>query len=380
MIFGLIGEGGSGKSAIAVSIALDHLKQYDIIYTNIEDFNKNDSVVDIASNLNTDIDIRHFDNDSEAFLDVLRDIEVIQADNDVDEKFKILILYDECHKSLRRFTSSKDEDVYISDFLSEHRHYHTDFYFLTQGYKKIADMYKGEFKAWYLSVDDQFKSDPDHILFKKMDKDCKIKIGVKRFKKSLKWRGKSGNLYKVFDCYNSGDNGEKQINLGLSMFAKKKYAFIAILLFVVGAIFYSYTSVSSMFGKKLTKTSSNVSSKTSLKVVSSSVDNSVSPDDINFSDKLIALTSIKDKTSIVGNFKIIKCLFDVKRKLYIFDNRILTKNNFDSLNDYFVFKLVTVQIVSENFFKFSYLVNSDIASVLDSSSVSKKTKSMKFHK
>ena len=364
MVFGVIGEGGSGKSAIAVAIGLDHLNKYDVIFTNIKDFNKDHSIEDIANSKNTEIIIKHFENTSFAFQEILEEIEILQSDNSNDEKLKILILYDECHKSLRRFTSTKPEDVYMSDFFSEHRHFHTDFYFLTQGYKKIAEMYKGEFKAWYLSVDDQKKGDTNEILFKKMDKECKDKVGMKRFKKTRKWKGKSGNLYTVFDCYDSGDDGEKQINQGISQFAKKKYFFIIVLIgFLISAV-YSYNSVISLLAgeddviqeqpKKLTISK--------VRVISSNDDNST----FIYSNRFEKLKKHKKNNSIVSDFQIVYCLYDVRRGLYIFDNRILTQKNFDSLNELFLFEILDTQIISENVYKYEYLVSSEISSLLSS--------------
>jgi zona occludens toxin (predicted ATPase) len=369
MIFGIIGEGGSGKSAITVSIALDHLENYDVIFTNIKGFNKNSSVEDIAELKNTEIIIKHFENTSEAFREILEEIEIIQADNSNDEKLKVLVLYDECHKSLRRFTNTKDEDIYMSDFFSEHRHFHTDFYFMTQGYKKIADMYKGEFKAWYVSVDDQFKDNTDEIVFKKMDKECKTKIGVKRYKKNRKWKGKSGNLYQVFDCYDSGDSGEKQQKQGISLFAKKKYFFILVLIFVIISFYYSYKDISSMFStdekqSKVITSTKNVSKKTIKKD-----DNTTIVNDFEYSDRFELLKNHKENNNIIADFLIVHCLYDVQRRLYIFDNRILTQKNFDELNELFLFEILNTQIISENVYRYEYLVNSEISFILSSKSL-----------
>ena len=380
MIFGVIGEGGSGKSAITVAMALDHLEKYDVIFTNIKGFNKNTSVEDIAELKNTEIIIKHFENTADAFREILEEIEILQADNENDEKLKVLVLYDECHKSLRRFSNLKDEDVYMSDFFSEHRHFHTDFYFMTQGYKKIADMYKGEFKAWYISVDDQFKGNTDEIMFKKMDKDNKTKIGVKRFKKSTKWKGKSGNLYTVFDCYDSGDRGEKQQNQGFSLFAKKKYFFIVVLAGVIISFYFSYERISSMFSDKpdenpiIKETSQNV--KQNKTIVINDYNSTTASDEFVYSDRFELLVSHKEKNSVIAGFSVVKCLFDVKRRLYIFDNKILTQNNFDSLNELFLFEIIDTQIISENVYKYEYLVNNEIASLL-TTKVNKKTKKQK---
>jgi len=370
MIFGVIGEGGSGKSAITVAMALDHLTKYDVIFTNIKGFNKNSSVEDIATLQKAEIIIKHFENTSDAFREILEEIEIIQADNENDEKLKVLVLYDECHKSLRRFTSTKDEDVYMSDFFSEHRHFHTDFYFMTQGYKKVAEMYKGEFKAWYISVDDQFKSDPDHIVFKKMDKDCKTKIGIKRFKKSKKWKGKSGNLYQVFDCYDSGDDGEKQQNQGISLFAKKKYFFIIVLIGVIISFYYSYKDISSMFSDKVDKTQSKTTTKkVSKNIIINNDNNNTDIVEFTYSDRFELLTNHKEKNKIIAEFSIIHCLYDVRRRLYIFDNRILTQKNFNALNELFLFEILNTQIISENVYRYEYLVNAEIAPTLSSKSI-----------
>ena len=370
MIFGIVGEGGTGKSAITVAMSLDHLHKYDIIYTNIKGYNKNHSVEDIAEFLNTEVEIRHFENTSEAFLEVLDDIEILQAENENDEKFKILVMYDECHKALRRFTNSKDEDIRISDFLSEHRHYHTDFYFMTQGYKKIADMYKGEFKAWFVSVDDQFKSNPDEIMFKKMDKENKTKIGIKRFKKSTKWRGKSGAFYKVFDCYDSGDDGTKLQKQGLSLLAKRKYIFFFFVVLFLVALYFSYGSVTSMFSSDVEKNPVlKETVKKSSKILNESDSNTSLVEDFTYSDRFELLQNHISKNEVISNFSIIKCLYDVKRKLYIFDNRTLTQKNFDSLNELFLFEILNTQIISENVYKFEYLVNSDLALILSSNPI-----------
>jgi len=379
MIFGVIGEGGSGKSAITVATGIDHLDKYDVIYTNIKGFNKNHSIEDIASAKNTDIMIRHFENTSFAFQEILEDIEILQADNENDEKLKILVLYDECHKSLRRFTSTKPEDIYLSDFFSEHRHFHTDFYFLTQGYKKVAEMYKGEFKAWYLSVDDQKKGDTNEILFKKMDKDCKDKVGMKRFKKSRKWKGNSGNLYTVFDCYDSGDDGEKQINQGISLFAKKKYFFIAALVGAIISLIYAYNSVTSLISPK-DHNSTVTPSAPGAKIYKSNIHTNVVSVDNNssfhYSDRFELLKNDKEHNSIVSDFVIVHCIYDVKRGLYIFDNRVLTQKNFESLNDLFLFEILDTQLISENVYRYEYLVNSEIASLLTSKQVTKKKKEL----
>ena len=376
MIFGIIGEGGSGKSAITVAMALDHLENYDVIFTNIKGFNKNSSVEDIAALHDTEIMIKHFENQPEAFKEILEEIEVIQADNSNDEKLKVLVLYDECHKSLRRFTNTKEEDIYMSDFFSEHRHFHTDFYFMTQGYKKVADMYKGEFKAWYLSVDDQFKSDPNHIVFKKMDKECKTKIGVKRYKKNRKWKGKSGNLYQVFDCYDSGDDGEKQQDQGSSLFAKKKYFFAVALIGALCAFYYAYANVTSMFSSEDKNSTTSTTTKTiqtkNIKNITS--DTNETNTDFEYSDRFELLSNHKQNNSVVAEFVILHCLYDVQRKLYIFENRVLTQKNFDSLNDLFLLEILNTQIISENVYKYEYLVSSELSSILSSKTISSKKK------
>lgn len=364
MIFGIVGEGGTGKSALTVDMSIEHLTKYDIIYTNIKGFNKNHSIEDIADNLSTEIDIRIFENSPEDFIAVLNAIEVMQSENANDEKFKILVMYDECHKSLRSFTATKDDPVYISDFLSESRHAHVDFYFLTQGYKKIAEMYKGEFKAWYISVDDQFKNNPDNIEFKKMDKDCTTKIGIKRFSKSKKYKGKSGNLYTVFDCYDSGDDGKKQQKQGLSILLKRKLIFLGILLFTICAFTYSYFSVSSTLSvdNNATKSSSHSSSKHS-----SNKDSNLS-DERSYSDRFDTLKENLTHTDVVSKFSTIVCLYDVKRSLYIFKDRVLTKKNFEALNQLFLFEILNTQILSENVYRYEYLVDSQVLTIIESSS------------
>ncbi|WP_294966742.1 zonular occludens toxin domain-containing protein [Sulfurimonas sp.] len=371
MIFGVIGEGGCGKSAITVSIGLDHLHKYDVIFTNIKGFNKDNSIEDIASAKNADIMIKHFENTAFAFQEILEDIEIIQAENSNDEKLKILILYDECHKSLRRFTNTKPEDIYLSDFFSEHRHFHVDFYFLTQGYKKIADMYKGEFKAWYISVDDQKKTSTNEILFKKMDKECKDKVGMKRFKKTRKWKGKSGNLYTVFDCYDSGDGGEKQINQGMSSFAKKLSFFLFALMLFIVSVYFAVGNVTSFLDvddepAKAQTTKNKTDSETTILN-----DNNSS---FTYSDRFGLLKKHKEKNTIIADFTIVYCLYDIKRGLYIFDNRILTQKNFDSLNELFLFELLNTQLISENVYKYEYLVNSEISSLLSSKTIKKEKK------
>jgi len=365
MIFGVIGEGGTGKTAMTVAMALDHLSKYDVIFTNIKGFNKNLSVEDIAVIQNTEIIIRHFENTAFAFQEVLEEIEIIQSENSNDEKLKVLVLYDECHKSLRRFTNTKPEDIYMSDFFSEHRHFHTDFYFMTQGYKKVAEMYKGEFKAWYISVDDQLKSDTDHIVFKKMDKDCKTKIGVKRFKKNRKWKGKSGNLYQVFDCYDSGDDGEKQQNQGFSLLAIKYYVFYFVLVIVIIAFWFAYKDVTAMFSSE--EKTPQIRTETNIKENLPVLEDKNSTEDIfNYSNKFELLSNHQLNNSVVTNFIILHCLFDVKRGLYIFENRTLTQKNFNSLNELFLLEMLNTQMISENVYKYEYLVNSELALILSS--------------
>jgi ABC-type oligopeptide transport system ATPase subunit len=371
MIFGIVGEGGTGKSAITVAMSLQHLTRYDIIFTNIDDFNKNNSVSDIADNMGVSLDIKHFDNTPEDFVDVLREIEALQEENDDDEKFRVLVMYDECHKSLRRFSNTKENDIYISDFLSEHRHVHVDFYFMTQGYKKIADMYKGDFKAWYISVDDQLKSNVNDIVFRKMDKDCKFKVGIKRFKKSTTWRGKTGTVYKVFDCYRSGDDGSKMQKQGISLFAKKKYIVIFL---AVAVLFTLYRAFSSVKDSILNDSVSSSNSVSSSPIVEHKKKYIVSSKDTSYSSRLDDLKSDKEANSIVSDFSVVYCIYDVKRGLYIFDNKVLTKKNFNSLNDFFLFEILDTQIISENVYKYEYLVNSDIANLLSGISIKKEKK------
>lgn len=366
MIIGVYGEGGTGKSAITVAMALDHLGRYDIIYTNIKGFNKNHSIQDIAKLLDADIQIREFEHNGFSFNSVLEEIEEIQQKNSNDDKFKILVIYDECHKSLRRYTHNKPEDVAISDFLSEHRHFHCDMYFMTQGYKKIADMYKGDFKAWYASVDDQFKANPNEIMFKKMDRENKTKIGVKRFKKTKKWKGYSGNLYSVFDCYDSGDSGEKQQKQGISFFAKKKYFFIAVLFIAICSLIYAFSSVSSLFDDGSSGFEDN--SVSALTVFS----NTQEDKNTSYSDRFEILDKHKDKNSLLSSFVIISCLYDVQKDIYLFPNRSLTKENFKTLNDLYLFELIGVQLLSQNVFKYEFLVNEEIAPALDKRFTKKK--------
>ena len=363
MIFGVIGEGGSGKSAMTVAIGLDHLHKYDVIFTNIKGFNKDSSIEDIANAKNADVMIKHFENTAFAFQEILEEIEMIQAENSNDEKLKVLVLYDECHRSLRRFTNTKPEDIYLSDFFSEHRHFHTDFYFLTQGYKKIAEMYKGEFKAWYISVDDQKKTSTNEILFKKMDKECKDKVGMKRFKKTRKWKGKSGNLYTVFDCYDSGDDGEKQINQGISSFAKKLYFFLFALILFLVSVYFAVGNVTSFLNVDDEPTETQT---TKNQIDSRAVTIQDKNSSFTYSDKFDLLKKHKEKNSIIVDFTLIYCLYDIKRGLYIFDNRVLTQENFDSLNNLFLFELLNIQLISENVYKYEYLVNSELASILSS--------------
>jgi len=361
MIFGIVGEGGTGKSALTVDMCIEHLTKYDIIYTNIKGFNKNHSIEDIADNLSTEIDIRTFENSSDDFVAVLNAIEVMQSENSNDEKFKILVMYDECHKALRTFTATKDDPVYISDFLSESRHAHVDFYFLTQGYKKIAEMYKGEFKAWYISVDDQFKNSPDNIEFKKMDKDCTTKIGIKRFSKSKKYKGKSGNLYTVFDCYDSGDDGKKQQKQGLSILLKRKLIFLGILIFTIVAFIYSYFSVSSTLStdNNITKSSSTHDGPNHSQKKDS---NSIA--ERSYTDRFDVLKENLTHTDLVAKFVTIDCLYDVKRSLYIFKDRVLTKKNFEALNELFLFEILNTQILSENVYRYEYLVDAQVLTII----------------
>lgn len=358
MIIGVYGEGGTGKSAITVAMALDHLDRYDIIYTNIKGFNKNHSIQDIAKLLKVDVQIHEFEHNGISFNSILEEIQERQQKNSNDDKFKILLIYDECHKSLRRYTHTKPEDVAISDFLSEHRHFHCDMYFMTQGYKKIADMYKGDFKAWYASVDDQFKSNPNEIMFKKMDRENKTKLGVKRFKKTKKWKGHSGNLYSVFDCYDSGDGGEKQQKQGISFFAKKKYFFIFVLLMAVCSLYYAFSQITTFFDDE-----------------SSSLGNTVEVDTIfqdkkedensTYTSRFKTLKKHKDKNSLLSSFVIMSCLYDAQRDIYLFPNRSLTQENFNTLNDLYLFELVGVQLISQSVYKYEFLVNEEIAPSLD---------------
>ncbi|MDX1809711.1 MAG: zonular occludens toxin domain-containing protein [Sulfurospirillaceae bacterium] len=374
MIFGFVGPGGSGKSAVATSLVIENLSSYDIIITNVYKFNKDNSILDIAKQKQTEIEIIHFDSTHEDFIQVLNDIEIRNADLPMDEKFKILVVYDECHKALRRYSNAQDDDIYLSDFLSESRHLHCDFFLITQGIKKISDMYKGEFKAWYVAVDDQFKVSANTIEFRKMDQENKVKIGIKRFKKSTKWRGASGAYYKVFDLYDSEDDGDERIKDGMSFLAKKKYIFILAVLFTLTMFYFAFKSVHSLISSKdskLTHPNSKIVSHSSDKNIKFVSDKNTT---IVYSSRFDVLSKNLSANKIVGSYVSITCLYDSLNHLYIFPNRTLTEKNFDDLNKLFLLEIINIQIISENVYRYEYLVSSDLLPILQNVGVVAKKK------
>ena len=357
MIFGIYGEGGTGKSALAVSFALDNLETYDYIFTNIYDFGKNNSVEDIAKQKNTKVVISLFENSKSSFVDVLRQIEVLFNEN---KKLSFLVLYDECHKSFRSFTKTNEDDIYISDFLSEHRHFHCDLYVMTQGYKKIDYKYKEDFTGWYASIDLQFKSNPDNIEFKKMDKDNKTKIEVFTFKKSKKWLGASGKEYLVFDCYSSGDDGEKRVKTGLTLMKRKKLIFKLLLVLAIVLFSYAFYSIHAMlFAKKNVVKNNNISSPVSSVTSTSKFDNFYN------SDKFQKLSDNLNNIKIVSHYKILNCLFDRKSLIYYFNNFTFNQKNFNALNSYYLFTVLSVTKFSDRFLKIQFLVDKNVFSQFD---------------
>lgn len=355
MIYGIYGEGGTGKSALAVSLVIEHLSKFDLIITNIYGFGKDGSLEDIAKKLNTDIEIKIFKNTKEDFVQVLRDVEAMQKDKEEQDMKSILILYDECHKALRSFTKTNNDDVFISDFLSEHRHFHCDMYFMTQGYKKIGDIYKGDFTGWYRSVDFQFKTDSNSIEFVKLAKDNKTKIEYFKFKKDKHFEGLSGKKYKVFDCYTSGDDGKKRVKTGMTFLAKKKYMFIILFIIVFIVLIYAVFSVKSMFSDDSSPAPLKKESKKHYDDSNSSSNYDSANDDIfqELSDNL-------QNTDIVSKYIIINCLFDVDKKIYYFDKFSFNQINFDSFSKYFLIKIISTHKISDRFIKIQYLVDKNI--------------------
>jgi len=319
MIYGIYGEGGTGKSALAVSFALDNLEKYDYIFTNIYDFGKNDSVDDIAKQKNTDINIVSFENEQNAFVMTLHQIDDLFKKNN---NLNFLVLYDECHKSLRSFTKTNQDDIFVSDFLSEHRHKHCDFYMMTQGYKKIDYKYKEDFTGWFSSIDSQFKSNPNNLQFKLMDKENKTKIKEFTLKKDKKWSSYSGKEYIVFDCYTSGDDGEKRVNTGMTLLSKKKLMFKILLVFAVISLIYAFFSISSMLSSKKKDNHTVISSVSSPGRPVSNISTS------DISNNFQKLSDNLQNTQIVSKYKILNCLFDNQLNIYYFNNFTLNQKNF----------------------------------------------------
>lgn len=354
MIYGIYGEAGTGKSALAVSYALDTLEKYDYIFTNIYDFGKNNSVADIALYKNTDINIVLFENSKQAFVDTLRQIEVLFNENN---NLSFLILYDECHKSFRSFTKTNDDDIYISDFLSEHRHFHCDMYVMTQGYKKIDYKYKEDFSGWYSSIDLQFKNNISDLEFKTMDKENKTKINIFTLKKSKTWLGASSKEYLVFDCYSSGDNGEKRVKTRMTLLSKRKLIFKILLVFSIITLIYAFYSVSGMLSSKKVIVKNN-------NFTSSHVVNSVDKNNLHplFSDKFQKLSDNFQNTEILSKYKILNCLFDSRLLVYYFDNFTLNQKNFNSLSSYYLFTVLSIHKLSNRFIKIQFLVPKNLYS------------------
>jgi len=345
MIYGIYGEGGTGKSALAVSFALDNLEKYDYIFTNIYDFGKNDSVNDIAKQKNTDINIVSFENDKNAFVMALHKIQDLFKENN---NLNFLVLYDECHKSLRSFTKTNQDDIFVSDFLSEHRHKHCDFYMMTQGYKKIDYKYKED------SIDLQLKNNIDNLEFKLMDKENKIKVKDFTFKKSTMWLGYTGKEFIVFDCYTSGDNGEKRVNTGMTLLSKKKLMFKILLVFAVISLIYAFFSISSMLSSKKKDNHTVISSVSSPGRPVSNISTS------DISNNFQKLSDNLQNTQIVSKYKILNCLFDNQLNIYYFNNFTLNQKNFTSLSSYYLFTVLSVHTISNRFVKIQFLVDKSV--------------------
>ena len=365
---GIVGHSGSGKSSLATSLALAHVKRYDIIYSSIIGFNQNSSIEDYAESLNTEVDIRLFDwRDKNAFVEVLKEIEAIQTNNlDDDEKFNILLIVDECHVSMRDYSSKDEDSIYISNFLSVTRHFHCDIYCITQAASKINLKFRDDFHGWYVAIDDKFKTSSDSIEFKKMDKEMSVKDGIKRLNKKKKYRGKSGTLYTIFDFYNSEDDGEKRQKVGMSLLKKRLLMFIGVLSLALVFGFYSLKNAFSLFASDDTNSSTSlIPSSQKVKKPEDIVKND-SNTSFNYSARFELLREHLEHNEVISDFTFISCQFDLIHGLYIFPDRTLTPKNFESLKELFLFELVNTQFISENVYKFEYLVNGKIASLLDS--------------
>ena len=262
MIKAIVGAGGSGKSlhfirylfetveVVEIEIVNDKEKEvvvkrplhrlYGRLIINIKGFNVN-LFRELSGNLDIEIihESKHWHKD-----DIERIFKEQEKEDKKDENDRVptLLIYDECQFGLSTFSQASnalEQNEYIANFMSLHRHYGPcDIFLATQSKGKINSKFVGDLDELFISLESSQKLDPENdIVFDQYDKEGKAIITGGRskikFKKLDEITADNGEKFLPFKLYTSGDAGRRPVK-SKSFWGK----YIWILLLLVFFIFF----------------------------------------------------------------------------------------------------------------------------------------------
>lgn len=353
LIWGLIGVGGSGKTVLSIIYIIQNIHKFKILATNIKGLKVN-LIKHITGHDFEYVEL--FERDKHGIQlattqsDVVKHmkyLEELNRDLPEDKRFTSLNIVDECHKIFIGYSKKEANEVYLSNFLSETRHFGPAYWiFMTQNHKKIHHVYKGDVAFWYITQQQELKKNDDFIHFKKFGNDLDTRIDgeniiFNRFK-DAKFIGVDGKEYNYFDLYVSGDGG-RQTHKTKSMVAKKllkiKLMIFGVIIFVSFTAYLMYNLISKVTSGGFGKSSQSQTTASQQKKENNS--SSIAPShsitqkksNLNIKDRVLIKILYKNGIYFIGDIKLTETQFQVlKQEFNIF---ILTRqtifNNYQYL-------------------------------------------------